>query len=451
MKRLIAGFLSVCVAVSLLMTGCSSGGTDNTAQTDGPVTITIWHDKEDEVAQALQTELDTLAPDIVVKLEKKDGLTDSLKMVGNDPNSAPDMYFFAHDKIGVYAEMGILAPITDFVDKSTLDQYIPMTIEAATYKGEVYQLPIYFETLLYMYNRRYMSDDEVPSTTEELYKYMQENTKGGHYGFVEQHSTAYYAAGWLHAFGGYILNENGEPGLDDENTIKALEYHKKFVELMPTEGEYSTVNTLFREGKAHSTIGGPWLVPTARESGIDLGIAPMPTVDETGNKIAPYSGVQGIHVLKVAAERKHDAIAKVLQVLTNDSVGIAMAKASGCAPAKQSCYEPFRAYAAGEEETVDGTRWRLLSIPEQNRPKLEFHSRKNLKAVVENPILRHKLGKFLDQHFNWYNYERIVLTDDYLPYSFFFEGYMVQGAKTCGGVILHGEENIQTAKYGIHT
>ena len=40
-------------------------------------------------------------------------------------------------------------------------------------------------------------------------------------------------------------------------------------------------------------------------------------------------------------------------------------------------YEPFRAYAAGEEETVDGTRWRLLSIPEQNRPKLEFHSRKN--------------------------------------------------------------------------
>ena len=114
-------------------------------------------------------------------------------------------------------------------------------------------------------------------------------------------------------------------------------------------------------------------------------------------------------------------------------------------------YEPFRSYAAGEGETIDRTRWRLLSIPEQNRPKLEFHSRKNLKAVVENPMLRHKLGKFLDQHFNWYNYERIVLTDDYLPYSFFFEGYMVQGAKTCGGVILHGEENIQTAKYGIHT
>ena len=336
MKRLIALSLSLCM-VGTMLAACSSS--QDTAQEDGPVTITIWHDKEDEVAAALQAELDQLAPDIVVNLERKDGLTDSLKMVGNDPNSAPDMYFFAHDKIGVYAEMGILAPITDFIDEETLNQYLPMTIEAATYKGEVYQLPLYFETLLYMYNRLYMSDDEVPQTTEELYSYMQETTQGGHYGFVEQHSTAYYAAGWLHAFDGYILNEAGEPGLNDPNTIKALEYHKKFVELMPTEGEYATVNTLFREGKAHSTIGGPWLVPTAREAGIDLGIAPMPTVDETGKQIAPYSGVQGIHVLKVAAERKHDAIAKVLEVLTGDQVGIAIAQASGCAPAKESCYD----------------------------------------------------------------------------------------------------------------
>ena len=336
MKRLIALSLSLCM-VGTMLAACSSS--QDTAQEDGPVTITIWHDKEDEVAAALQAELDQLAPDIVVNLERKDGLTDSLKMVGNDPNAAPDMYFFAHDKIGVYAEMGILAPITDFIDEETLNQYLPMTIEAATYKGEVYQLPLYFETLLFMYNRLYMSDDEVPQTTEELYSYMQETIQGGHYGFVEQHSTAYYAAGWLHAFDGYILNEAGEPGLNDPNTIKALEYHKKFVELMPTEGEYATVNTLFREGKAHSTIGGPWLVPTAREAGIDLGIAPMPTVDETGKQIAPYSGVQGIQVLKVAAERKHDAIAKVLEVLTGDQIGISIAQASGCAPAKESCYD----------------------------------------------------------------------------------------------------------------
>ena len=105
------------------------------------------------------------------------------------------------------------------------------------------------------------------------------------------------------------------------------------------EGEYATVNTLFREGKAHSTIGGPWLVAAVREAGIDLGIASMPVVEETGKPISPYSGVQGVHVLRVAAEKKHDAVKKVLEALADDSVGISMARASGCAPARISCYD----------------------------------------------------------------------------------------------------------------
>lgn len=336
MKRVLSVLLAVCLLCTLLA-GCN--GDAQVGQQDGLVTITIWHDKEDEVAAALQAELDKLSPDIKVVLEKKNNLTDSLKMVGNDPKAAPDMYFFAHDKIGVYAEMGILAPITDFLPKETFDNYLPMTVQAGTYKENIYQLPLYFETLLFMYNKKYMPENEVPKTTEELYVYMEKTTKGGHYGFVEQHSTAYYAAGWIHGYGGYIINDNAEPGLDLPQTVEALAYHKKFVALMPSESEYATVNTLFSDGKAHATIGGPWLVPTARDAGIDLGLAAMPTVDDTGLPLAPYSGVQGLHVLKVAADTKHDAIVKVLTQLTGTDIGVALAKASGCAPANQKCYD----------------------------------------------------------------------------------------------------------------
>ena len=330
MIRILATAIII-IFVSSLFIGCGT-------KEENFTTITIWHDKEDEVVAALQAELDKLAPEIIVDLERKSGLTESLKMVGNDPNAAPDMYLFAHDKIGVYAEMGILSPITNFIPKEKLDDYIDITVKAASYKGETYQLPIYFETLLFMYNKEYMTDDEVPKTTDELFLYMQRNTVGGRYGFVEQHSTAYYSTGWIHGFGGYVINENGEAGLDSQETIDALSYHLKFVKLMPGESEYSTVNTLFREGMADATIGGPWMVPTAREAGIDLGLAPMPIVNETGLPIAPYTGVQGVHVLKVAEQRKHDEIVKVLQVLMNKEIGIALAKESGCAPALESCY-----------------------------------------------------------------------------------------------------------------
>lgn len=336
MKKIWSMIIALCLLVGMV-SGCGAG--TQTVEESGVTTITIWHDKEDAVIEVLTQKLACLEPDIHVVFEKKSDLTESLKMVGNDPKVAPDMYFFAHDKIGVYAEMDILEPITNIIQKEELGQYMDSTLEAAAYKGEIYQLPLYFETLLFMYNRLYMDDSEVPQTTEELYAYMEKNTKGGHYGFVEQHSTPYYAAGWINGFGGYILNEEGEPGLNLEETIAALEYHKKFVELMPGETEYATVNTLFSEKMAHATIAGPWLVPTVRAAGMDVGIASMPVIDETGTPIAPYMGVQGIQVLKHAAKDKGDAVEKVLRLLMESDVGAELAAASGCAPANEVCYE----------------------------------------------------------------------------------------------------------------
>lgn len=331
---------TICLFLALIML-FSSGCTKSSSQSSGSsgqVSVTVWHDKEDSVIQVLTDALAVLEPEIHVVFEKKTGLTESLKLVGNDKNAAPDMYFFAHDKMGVYAEMGILAPISDFVSADELSGYVPLTLHGTTYKGAQYQLPVYFETLLFMYNKKYMKEEDIPSTTEELYQYMQRKTKYGHYGFVEQHSTPYYAAGWIHGFNGKIITDEGTPCLNSAEVISALQYHKKFVDLMPGETEYATVNTLFTEGMAHATIAGPWFVPTVRAAGIDVGIAPMPCVDETGSPLAPYSGIQGFHVLKVHAEEKKDAITKIFSELMKPEVQIRLAKESGCAPAMEACY-----------------------------------------------------------------------------------------------------------------
>ena len=337
-------------------------------QTD-PNRLVIWHDKEDAVIEALSAYLEEALPGVEVVFEKKTSLTDSLKLVGNDPNSAPDLFIFAHDKIGVFAEMGILSPITGLLDEGVLEDYLDMTLEAASYKGTLYQLPLYFETLMFMYNRRYMQDEEVPATTEELLAYMQANTGRGRYGFVEQHSTAYYSAAWIHGFGGSIIDSAGEPFPAPEAVKEALRYHLQFVELMPGETEYATVNTLFLEGKADATIGGPWMVPSARAAEIDLGIAPMPVVDATGMALAPYSGVQGIHVLKFAAENKAEAVKALLDALTDPQVGVSLALASGCAPANSKCYEDP---AVADDALVQAMRETAqIAVPMPNIPEMD--------------------------------------------------------------------------------
>lgn len=362
MKRLIT--LILCLLMLLSLTAC--GGSTDSADANK---LVIWHDKEEAVIAALSDYLAQAAPDLDVQFEKKTSLTDSLKLVGNDPSAAPDLFLFAHDKIGVFAEMGILAPVAPLLEDGTLDAFLPMTIDAATYKGTVYQLPLYFETLLFMYNRRYMRDEEVPATTEALYSYMENNTGRGRYGFVEQHSTAYYCAAWIHGFGGSIIDSSAVPFPDEQAVQEALAYHLKFVKLMPGETEYNTVNTLFLEGKADATIGGPWMVPSAREAGIDLGIAPMPTVDETGLALAPYSGVQGLHVLKAAAEKKADAVKALLHALAKPEIGTSLALASGCAPANSECYEDAR---VAEDPLVQAMRQTAeIAVPMPNIPEMD--------------------------------------------------------------------------------
>lgn len=385
MKKIIALGLSA-VMMSALATSCAKGSTDSASQPQStasgssaaePVTITIWHETSAEIADSIQAELDKLAPGIVAKVERKEKMSDTLKLVGNDPKSAPDMYFFAHDKIGVFAQMGILEPVTSFVGKDALNNLLPMSVNAATYKDKIYQLPVYFETQMFMYNKALMK--EAPKTTDDLLQYMKDNTADGSYGFVEQHSTAYYFSSWMHSFGGYIINDKAEPGLNDPNTVKAIDYHKQFVPYMPVDGEYNTVTTLFKEGKAHSIIGGPWLVPEVRAAGIDLGIASMPTINSTGKPLTPYSGVQGICVLKANAETKKAAVTTVLEQLLKPELGISLAKSASCAPVNTKCYDD--AAVSGDEMIAAMKDIAENVVPMPNIPEMDV-----MWTVTENML-----------------------------------------------------------------
>ncbi len=314
-------------------------GKDDTSS--GVQTVTIWHDGDESIMQVIADEVNEELSDenITVSFEKKSGLTDQLQLYGNDAANGPDLYFYAHDSLGMFAEMGILAPITDFIGEDELDGLIPMTVEAGTYQDTQYLLPVYYETLLFLYNQD-LWEGEVPSTTDELYAYMQDHTDtaAGTYAVVNQHSTAYNVAPVINGFGAYIIDKDANPGLDTDEMIEALTYNKQFAELMG-EGDYDTCNTLFNEQKAAAIIGGPWLISGIKEAGISYGIKSLAEFTlPNGNPLAPYSGVQGVGVLKHAEDKK-EAVASVLKAMADEKVGIALAKESNCAPANEKAYE----------------------------------------------------------------------------------------------------------------
>ena len=114
---------------------------------------------------------------------------------------------------------------------------------------------------------------------------------------------------------------------------------------------------------------------------------------------------------------------------------------------------PYRRFHECVEAGTDmaGWNWSQLSVPEKVTRRFEFHSRQNLHQIAQRPLLRHKLGKTLEHHFQWRDAEKIHIYDDGAPYSFFFEEVTPRGTGICGGIILHGADNLQKAQYSVHT
>lgn len=358
-----------------IFSGCANKSTNadksNSEDSSDQKQISIWHDGDEAIMQVIEDQVNgKLSKDnITVHFEKKTGLTDQIKLYGSDEKNGPDMYMYAHDSLGTFVEMGVLAPITDVVEKSAYSDMLPMTLKAGQYKGEQYLLPVYYETLLFMYNKA-LWEGEIPSTTEELYEYMTTHTDSaaGTYALVNQHSTAYNVAPIINGFGGYIIDEEAMPGLNNEKTQEAIEYNKKFAEL-EADGDYNTITTLFNEGKAAAIVGGPWLVSGIKDAGIDLGIKSLAEFTlPNGNTLVPYSGVQGIGVMKHAADTKKEMLGKVLTALADPQIGTALAEQSSCAPANQKSYE---VEAVSNNEMITAMKKTAeVAIPMPNIPEM---------------------------------------------------------------------------------
>lgn len=371
MKKCIAFLLALILCLGT-MVGCASKPEGGASSDGEPVTITIWHDGDEAIMQTIADQVNAqLAEDnITVAFEKKTGMPDQLKLYGNDPANGPDMYFYAHDVLGTFAAMDILAPLSDVIDESVLADALPMTLTAGQLDGTQYLLPVYFETLVFIYNKDLWKGD-IPGTTEDLYDYMVANTDtdAGTYAVVNQHTNAYNVSPFINGFGGYVLNEKGEAGLNDPKTIEAVTYNQKFGALQ-ADGDYNTVTTLFNEGKAAAIIGGPWLTSGIEDAGINYGIVSLSDIKlPNGNGMAPYSGIQGAGVLKIALAEKKDAVAKVLTAMASPEVGIDLAHKSGCAPANSKSYEDEQVASnpmiAAIQKTAS-TAQPMPNIPEMN-------------------------------------------------------------------------------------
>lgn len=100
---------------------------------------------------------------------------------------------------------------------------------------------------------------------------------------------------------------------------------------------------------------------------------------------------------------------------------------------------------------AEGEQICLLSQKEHILPKMIFYEGRSIREVVANNLVRKKLARFLRDQFQWRTGGTICFYSDRVPYSFFFEETRNGQAGICGGLILHGQEDMSRAYYSVHT
>ncbi len=290
-------------------------------------TVTLWHSysADERVAlEELATRWNASHRDLRVELVNVPYDAFSDKITAAIPNgNGPDLFIFAHDRVGDWAQAGLLEPVEFWVDETLADRFDLQAVSAMAYRGSLYGLPLAVKSLALYWRTDLL--ERPPATTDELLEVGRRFTRTGQgrFGLVYENSKLYGHAAWLHGFGGAVFAADGRPTLATPAARAALEFARTLAAFVPSEATATLCATLFNEGRAPLAMSGPWFVGGIGAQ-VAWAVAPLPMVSATGRPAAPFLGVEGV-MMSARARDKRAAFA-VMEWLTGDESAVLRAR-----------------------------------------------------------------------------------------------------------------------------
>ena len=292
------------------------------------VRIVVWHayrGREKDAFEKVLKEFSTRFPgfDMDVQEVPFSALRDKI-VVTIPRGTGPDLFVYAHNNIGDWLlKGGILAPLSSYVEKydsfDNLGKFLPDTVKALAYDGTLYGLPLAFKSHALFYNRKLVK--EPPRSMEELIRIGKEVQAAGGEGEERTHGLVYDAgllynhAGFAHAFGATILDDQGKAHIDTPEFRASVDLVR---ELFTSAGILPDLNDmmgtfLFNSGKAAFVIKGPWFLGEV-DAGVDYGVALLPEV-APGKPMKPFLGSEGVFLS--AGSKNPEAAFQVMRYLVS--------------------------------------------------------------------------------------------------------------------------------------
>lgn len=238
----------------------------------------------------------------------------------------PDIFIFAHDRLGDWAISKVIEPLDLFVqeDPSVVESFSNAHIKSLSYKGSLYGLPMAFKSSALFYNKKLVS--KVPETMEELISIAKKvtNPKNETYGLVYEAGNFYFHSAIFHAFGANVFDSNYKPAFTSNESIESFKFLSNLLKqkIMPDEITSTLVTSLFNQNKAAFVINGPWFLGEIDKS-IDFGVTLLPVLDKKSapsikeeKRLSPFLTVEAI-IMSSKSNNKKEAF-KLMKYIADD-------------------------------------------------------------------------------------------------------------------------------------
>jgi maltose/maltodextrin transport system substrate-binding protein len=228
---------------------------------------------------------------IKVKVDATENIPNNFPLAAQS-NKGPDIVIFAHDKVGEWADGGLIAPIP--VSESYRAKFDKKAWEAVQHRKEYWGYPLCFEVVGLIYNKKLVQGPP-PAQLSDLLEF-DKHLKAEHPGLTTilwDYASPYYSWGIFASAGAYVYAKT-DTGYDIKNVgiaspgaIEALNQMIALVRagVLPRAASVSGMpKQMMADGKLAMMISGPWDWPDLMKSGIDFGVAPIPGVDGAPGK-----------------------------------------------------------------------------------------------------------------------------------------------------------------------
>lgn len=284
-----------------------------------PDALTVWVGPNRDVA-ALQAIGDRFTEElgIPVTVTEVDPLPDKFQQAAAT-GDGPDLALYAHDRFGEWAAGGLISPIT--LSAATREGIIDTALDAVSFGGETWGYPVAVEAVGLIWNKALI--DAPPESFEEIVELEVEGDKAP---ILWDYNNTYFTFPMMAAGGGFAFEkvdgsyDGTTTGVNNEGALKGAQMLATLIEsgTMPKGVDYGVMDATMNKGDVAMVINGPWSWANLKASGIDFGVAPLPSVD--GKPSVPFVGVQAFAVN--AASPNKDLAAEFMEsyVMTDESL-----------------------------------------------------------------------------------------------------------------------------------